>query len=88
MPDPFPVDGFIPTISAPQKPPEVNRHVMDIASKSIKALQQLDDTGYSGHLFYVLHMLDTPVFLDTYLNETTPQEIMFFGKSHKLSSIK
>ncbi|MCD4721269.1 MAG: YkgJ family cysteine cluster protein [Desulfobacula sp.] len=72
-------------ICTSQKPPEVNRHVMDIAGKSIKALQQLDDTGYSGHLSYILHMLDTPAFLDTYLNgDFKPREIMVFGKSHKI----
>lgn len=72
-------------ICTSQKPPKVNRHVMDIAKKSILALQQLDDTGYSGHISFVLHMLDTPAFLETYLNgDFKPQQIMVFGKSHKI----
>lgn len=72
-------------ICTEQNPPEVNRHVMDIAELSIKALQNLDHTGYSGHISYVFHMLNTPAFLDTYLKgEFKPMEIMVFGKSHNI----
>lgn len=66
-----------------ENPPQVNRQVMDMATQSIRALQQLDDTGYSGHISFVLHMLDTPAFLETYLaGEFKPEAIMRFGKSH------
>ena len=66
-----------------ENPPQVSRHVMDMATQSIRALQQLDDTGYSGHISFVLHMLDTPAFLETYLaGEFKPEAIMRFGKSH------
>ena len=40
-----------------KSPPMVNRQVMDAADQSIKLLQQLDNTGYSGHLSYILYML-------------------------------
>ncbi len=66
-----------------ENPPQINRHVMDMAAKSIKELQQLDDTGYSGHISFVLHMLGTPAFLETYLaGDFKPEAIMRFGKSH------
>lgn len=68
-----------------EKPPEVHREVMALADRTIKALQQVDSTGYSGHISYVLHMLDSPAFMDTYLNgKFKPEEIMAFGKSHKI----
>jgi len=66
-----------------ENPPQVSRHVMDMAAQSIRALQQLDDTGYSGHISFVLHMLDTPAFLKIYLaGEFKPEAILRFGKSH------
>jgi hypothetical protein len=68
-----------------ENPPQISRHVMAMAASSIRALQQLDDTGYSGHISFVLHMLATPAFLETYLaGEFKPEEIMRFGKSHKI----
>ncbi len=68
-----------------ENPPAVNRQVMDAADETIKQLQQLDHTGYSGHLSYILYMLSTPAFLNTYENGGfKPEEIMEFGKSHKI----
>ena len=66
-------------------PPMVNRQVMEAADQSIKALQQLDNTGYSGHLSYILYMLSIPAFMDVYQTGAfKPEEIMEFGKSHKI----
>ncbi len=68
-----------------ENPPAVNRQAMEAADQSIKALQQLDNTGYSGHLSYILYMLSIPAFMAVY--ETggfKPQEVMAFGKSHKI----
>ncbi|WP_041273030.1 YkgJ family cysteine cluster protein [Desulforapulum autotrophicum] len=68
-----------------ENPPAVNRQAMEVADQSIKALQQLDNTGYSGHLSYILYMLSIPAFMEVY--ETggfKPQEVMAFGKSHKI----
>ena len=67
-------------------PPLISRQVMAIAEEIIAALQRLDDNGYSGHLSFVLHMLDTPRFLATYLaGDFKPEEIMAFGKTHRIA---
>ena len=72
-------------VCARNNPPMVNRQVMDAADQSIRALQQLDNTGYSGHLSYILYMLSIPAFLDVYQTGAfKPEEIMEFGKSHKI----
>ncbi len=66
-------------------PPQINRQVMAIANQTLNDLQRLDDTGYSGHMSYVLLMLNTPAFLNTYANQKfNPHEIMVFGKSHNI----
>jgi len=68
-----------------ENPPMVSRQVMEDATDTIKSLQELDITGYSGHMSYILYMLSTPPFLDTYLKGAfKPEEIMVFGKSHKI----
>ena len=72
-------------ICSRENPPIVNRQVMEAANQSIKELQQLDSNGYSGHLSFILYMLSTPAFLDTYIEgKFKPEEIMEFGKSHKI----
>ena len=69
-----------------ENPPVVNRLAMEAASQSIKELQQLDINGYSGHLSYILYMLSVPAFLKTYeKGESKPEEIMEFGKTHKIA---
>ena len=68
-----------------ENPPTVNRQVMEAADQSIKELQQLDNTGYSGHLSYILYMLSNPAFMDVYKKGGfKPEEVMEFGKSHKI----
>ncbi|MBC2713182.1 MAG: YkgJ family cysteine cluster protein [Desulfosarcina sp.] len=63
--------------------PVLSRQVMARGDEAIRALQQLDDTGYSGHLSYILHMLDTLAFLSPYLaGEYNPEVVMAFGKTH------
>ena len=70
---------------AKDHPPLISRQVMAIAEKTIAALQHLDDNGYSGHLSYILHTLDTPRFLATYrTGDFKPEEIMDFGKTHRI----
>ncbi len=62
-----------------ENPPMVSRQVMEDAADAIKALQELDITGYSGHLSYILYMLSIPQFLDTYLKGACkPEEIHGF----------
>jgi uncharacterized protein len=63
--------------------PLVSRQVMDLGAQTIRTLQLLDDNGYSGHLAYILHMLETPAFMRTYLaGEYHPEAVMAFGKTH------
>ncbi|MCP4372334.1 MAG: hypothetical protein GY797_30155 [Deltaproteobacteria bacterium] len=69
----------------PKHPPMLSRQVMKMAENPIEELQILDDTGYSGHLTYIVHMLNAPKFLSTYLaGEHKPEEVMAFGKSHHI----
>lgn len=68
---------------SPSQHPALSKQVMALGDTAIKALQALDDNGYSGHLSYILHMLETPAFLGIYLaGEYRPEAIMQFGKSH------
>ena len=72
-------------ICSPDAPPAVSRKVMERADQTIAALQKLDNTGYSGHLSYILYMLSVPAFLNTYTaGEFKPEEIMAFGKAHRI----
>lgn len=66
-------------------PPAVSRQVMDRADQAIHELQKLDDTGYSGHLSYIIYMLSVPAFMNTYMaGGFKPEEIMEFGKAHRI----
>lgn len=68
---------------SPEKPPMLSRQVMTLAEKAIAALQRLDANGYSGHLSFMLHLLDQPGFQATYrAGAFNPETIMAFGKSH------
>ena len=68
------------------RPPLLSRRVMELAQKTITALQRLDENGYSGHISFVLHMLDAPRFLETYLaGDLKPAEVMAFGKTHRIA---
>ena len=73
-------------ICTQNNPPVVSRQIMEIADQTIRELQKLDITGYSGHMSYILYMLSTPKFLEIYLKgECKPEEIMVFGKSHNIA---
>jgi len=72
-------------ICSKENPPILSRQVMALADNAITALQRLDGNGYAGHLSYILHMLDSPRFLKTYLGgDFKPEEIMAFGKTHRI----
>ena len=65
--------------------PVLHRQVMELSEKAIRTLQAMDETGYSGHLTFILHMLDTPAFLSTYTaGEFFPEAIMAYGKTHRI----
>jgi Fe-S-cluster containining protein len=68
-----------------EQPPVLSRQAMAIADNAIAALQRLDANGYSGHLSFILHMLDAPRFLAVYRSgDFKPEEVMAFGKSHQI----
>ena len=63
--------------------PMLHRQAVALTRQYVYKLQQLDETGYSGHLTYVLHLLDLPGFRSVYLaGNYDPQRISNFGKSH------
>jgi len=54
-----------------------------LAKRAVREMQQLDDTGYSGHLSFILYLLERPEFRKLYLARgLDPQKIMKFGKTH------
>jgi hypothetical protein len=51
----------------------------------VRELQRLDDTGYSGHISYVLHLLEDASFRKLYQSGGfAPEKVMKFGKAHGL----
>ncbi|MFC1812671.1 YkgJ family cysteine cluster protein [Thermodesulfobacteriota bacterium] len=63
--------------------PTIHRKAVELAKLTTKRLQQLDVTGYSGHVSYILHLLDKPVFRKLYMSGGfNPREIRSFGKKH------
>ena len=65
------------------KGPTVHRQAVALSKMTVNRLQRLDDTGYSGHISYILHLLDKNSFRKLYVSGGfNPKEIMFFGKKH------
>ena len=63
--------------------PTLHRKAVAITKQTINRLQRLDDSGYSGHISYILHMLTKRDFRETYRNGGfDPAQIKSFGKSH------
>lgn len=60
----------------------VHREARELAQKTVKSLQQLDDNGYSGHISFILHLLDNREFREFYQSGGfDPARIRAFGKS-------
>jgi hypothetical protein len=52
---------------------------------TIRKLQELDDTGYSGHMSFVLALLEYPGFLDLYQRGAfNPASVAEFGRKYRL----
>ncbi len=65
--------------------PLLHRRVMEVATDTLSQLQQLDDTGYTGHLSFILFMLENDAFLDTYFaGGFEPERVVDYGKSHRI----
>ena len=63
--------------------PMIHRQAVQKAKETVKKLQQLDSTGYSGHISFILHLLNRPDFNKLYRSgEFNPSHIMAFGKKH------
>ena len=67
--------------------PTLHRQAVSLAKTAVAMIQAIDDTGYSGHLSYGLHMLGSEKFWRVYrTGGFNPEEIMVFGKSHNIVS--
>lgn len=65
--------------------PTVHRAALALAQATVRQLQRLDDTGYSGHLTFILALLDQPDFRRNYRSGGfDPSRIMAFAKSHRI----
>jgi hypothetical protein len=65
------------------KGPVVHRKSVEMAKMTVKKLQHLDATGYSGHLSYILHLISMPDFKELYqTGGFDPAKIMSFGKKY------
>ncbi len=65
--------------------PMTHRQSVESARSVVRELQRLDDTGYSGHISYVLHLLEDSSFRKLYLSGGfAPEKVMKFGKTHGL----
>jgi hypothetical protein len=65
--------------------PTVHRAAVALAQDTVRQLQRLDETGYSGHLTFILTLLDQPDFRRTYrAGGFDPGRIAAFAKSHRI----
>ena len=63
--------------------PTIHRQALALAEKAVKEIQRLDDTGYSGHISFILYLLDKPVFRKLYHSGGyDPAKIQEYGKTH------
>jgi len=63
----------------------IHRQAKEISENTVKKIQQLDDAGYSGHISFILHLLDTREFREFYQSGGfDPSRIRDFGKSRGL----
>jgi Fe-S-cluster containining protein len=68
------------------KGPTVHRQAVELAKATVRELQQMDDTGYSGHLTFILHLFERAEFSKSYLSGGfDPGQIAAFGKAHGLT---
>jgi Fe-S-cluster containining protein len=66
--------------------PTVHRQAFALARDAIREIQRLDDNGYSGHLSFILHLLDSGGFRKVYISGGfDPGSIMKFAKSHGIA---
>jgi uncharacterized protein len=65
--------------------PTVHRAARKLVAATIRRLQALDDTGYSGHVSFVLALLDRPGFFELYLaGGFKPEAVADVGREYRL----
>jgi uncharacterized protein len=65
--------------------PMAHRQAVESAGATVSEIQHLDDTGYSGHISYILHLFADSAFRRLYLSGGfAPEMIVKFGRSHGL----
>jgi Fe-S-cluster containining protein len=63
--------------------PTIHRQARDASRQAIAKLQQLDATGYSGHISYILYLLDQKNFRKVYFTGAfDPSTLKAFGKRY------
>jgi hypothetical protein len=63
--------------------PAIHRQAFDLSRLTVREIQVLDDNGYSGHLSYILHLVDGEDFRKIYLSGGfDPGSIQKFAQSH------
>lgn len=63
--------------------PTIHRQAVETGKQIRKKIQQLDLSGYSGHISYILYLLDKESFRKRYLSgKSDPKRIFDFGRSH------
>ncbi|MCD6319252.1 MAG: YkgJ family cysteine cluster protein [Candidatus Desulfofervidaceae bacterium] len=66
--------------------PVVHRQAFEIAKKTIRKIQQLDDTGYSGHISFILGLFDKIDFRKTYLSgDFQPRKLKKFMADYHIT---
>jgi Fe-S-cluster containining protein len=65
--------------------PTIHRRALELTRQTIKRMQQLDSNGYSGHISYILYLMDDRNFRESYLRgRFEPQKIAGFSRSHNI----
>ena len=63
--------------------PLIHRQAVEAAGETVRKIQRLDDSGYSGHLTFILRLLGLPEFRKLYVaGGFDPAKIADFGKTH------
>ncbi|MEW6328323.1 MAG: YkgJ family cysteine cluster protein [Thermodesulfobacteriota bacterium] len=64
-------------------PPTIHRQAVNLARQTVDKMQRLDFGGYSGHISYILYLLDKEDFRRRYLHgKSDPRKIVDFGRRH------
>lgn len=68
------------------KGPVISKQLWNIGRSIETDIQQLDNTGYTGHISFILELLYDPGFRKTYLNAGfDPDYVKKFAFAHKLT---